>query len=134
MVFAQYGYKTFHNENTEKHPIQPYHWDNWIKMVNNNVKYCAKMNWFKMIEFYFWIIVGRVRFCDLPSFHRYWKHEVRKNEKKSLKILISKYELCKKNPTRIKYLFNKNTSLKDIENRIDEGNYILVGTKCQKNN
>ena len=113
MVFAQYGYKTFHNENTEKHPIQPYHWDNWIKMVNNNVKYCAKMNWFKMVEFYFWIIVGRIRFCDLPSFHSYWKYEVRKDEKKSLKA-------CRKSPLPLGEwdVQQKNILINNLEYRV----------------
>ena len=118
MIFAQYGYRNFHNENTDKHPIQPYHWNNWVKMVNDNQKYCAKMNWLKWVELYFWIMMGRVRKVELPSFHRYWRLQVNKQYAVDVKSLIVKYETCKKDPSQIKYLFNINTSLKDIEQKI----------------
>lgn len=120
MIFCQYSYKDFHNENKDKHPIQPYHWNNWIKMVNDNEKYCQKMNWLKWIECYFWVWTGRIRWSDLPSHHRYWKIQTNKDRKKSLIVLIGKYKLCKKDPGQIKYLFNATTSLKDIEKLIIE--------------
>ena len=118
MIFAQYRYKNFHNQNTDKHPIQPYCWDNWVEMVNNNQKYCSKMNAVKWVKLYFWIMMGRVRKVELPSFHRYWRLQVNKQYKVDIKSLIVKYVTCKKNPSQIKYLFNKTTSLKDIEQKI----------------
>lgn len=120
MIFSQYGYKNFHNENIDKHPITPYTLQGWVKMVNDNRLYCSKMNFFKWVELYFWVFFGRVKFCDLPSFHEYWSLQVRRDYKKKLIILISKYELCKKDQSQIKYLFNSNTSLNDIEKKINE--------------
>lgn len=73
MIFAQYNYKEYHNNNTELHPIQPYHWDNWIKMVNGNQYYCHKFNFIKWCAFYFWLFVGRIKKSELPSFHPFWK-------------------------------------------------------------
>ena len=120
MIFAQYGYKEFNGENKDNHPLQPYHIDNWCKMVNENRRYCQKMNWFKWIEFYFLLSIGRFKMVDTPSFHRYWKTQTNKQDKKSLKDLTEKYELCKKDTDQIKYLFNANTSLIDLEKRIKE--------------
>lgn len=120
MIFCQYGYREFHNENKEKHPIQPYHWNNWVKMVNDNQRYCERMNWLKWAELYLWIMMGRVKKSQLPSFHRYWRLELIKQCKVDLVVLINKYEICRREHEQIKYLFNADTSLNKIEEQIAE--------------
>lgn len=119
MIFAQYSYKNFHDENTDKHPVQPYSLHNWCKMVNDNDEYCLNMNWLKWIEVYFWVAVGRIRFSDLSASHQYWDIQVSKREKKDLKRLKEQYNICKKNPDQIKILFNLTTSLQDIREMIN---------------
>lgn len=118
MIFAQYGYRNFHNENKNSHPIQPYHWDNWIKMVNENISYCKKFNRWKWFVFYFYVWTGRIRKSDVPSFHPYWKLEVNKDRSADLVRLNRNYEICKRDPSQIKIIFNKDTTLKDIEGKI----------------
>jgi len=120
MVFCQYNYKNFHNENRDKRPIQPYNINNWCKMVNDNDAYCKNFNWWKWVVFYFWYCIGRFKYIDLPSNHPYWKEQVRKDIKEKLKVTLVKYTDCKKNPEKIKYHFNIFTSLKDVENTIAE--------------
>jgi len=114
MIFAQYGYKNYHNGNSEAHPIK-----SWAKMVSDNQRYCMKNTWIKALELRLWLIVGRVSLCELPSFHWYWKEQSKKEIKSRLKILVRQYEECKKNPDRIKYLFNANTTLSHLESRIN---------------
>lgn len=85
------------------------------------LKRCSKMNWLKWIELYFWIIIGRVLFCDLPFFHKYWRLQIIKVYKKDLKRMIAKYKKCKKNPNMIKYEFGVQTlGLEDIKTMIEE--------------
>jgi hypothetical protein len=88
-------------------------------MVDDNYDYCQNFNLWKWVVFYFWYYVGRVRYCDLPSFHPYWKNEVKKDMRKKLDSIIIKYNECKNNPEKIKYYFNATTSLRDIEKRIE---------------
>ena len=112
MIFSQYRYKNFHNDNKSKHPLS------WNKMLSDNYNYCHKMNFLKWIELYFFIAIGRVKEYELPSFHRYWQLQIIKNDKTTLKVLIVKYEICKKDASQIRYLFNSTTELRDVEQKI----------------
>lgn len=89
-------------------------------MINDNYIYCSKMNLIKWVEFYFWYSLGRFEYCELPSFHYYWKIKTRKDKRKRLIELIDKYDICKKNPDQIKFLFNRDTTLKTIEDKIEK--------------
>ena len=120
MIFAQYGYRNFHDGNKDKHPIQPANWDNWLKMVNADEKYCKQWNLLKWIECYFWLFMGRFKWYEVSYYHRHFAIAVNKDRKKSLKDLIRKYEICKKDKDQIKYLFNAGTSLQGIKNKIEE--------------
>lgn len=67
MVFPQYNYKEFNNTNKDKWIIK-----DWNKMVNDAFKYCESLN--DVFEF--------DKYCkptDLPSFHPYWKIQVKNN-------------------------------------------------------
>ena len=120
MVFPQHGYNNFHNKNKSKHPIQPYTWDNWVLMVNSSYKYCYDWNVFKWVPFYWWLILGRFRACELPSHHPYWKVKVRRKDNERLRILVSKYITCLNDDTQIKYLFNRDKTIEDITNDIEK--------------
>lgn len=127
MIFAKYNYKNYHFDIKDKWPIKPtnngidrYN-ECWSVMVRKEVGYCKKFNWFKWLKLYVYKHIGRLKYySDLNSFHPYWQIEVKKGRKKMLKELIRKYEVCKKDPGQIKYLFNANTGLNMIEKMIEE--------------
>lgn len=104
--------------NKEAHPFQPYCVENWCRMVNENRQYCENFNLLKWAVFYFWLIVGRVNYVDIPSFHPYWKIQTKKKMKSALLKLQLDYHKCKVNQNNIKFLFNNGTTLQDIEKLI----------------
>lgn len=89
-------------------------WSEWVSFVNSN--YSNYVNNF----------VGKCNSWDLPSSHPYWKNEAKNIIKEQINILEVNYEICKNNPDKIKYLYNKTTSLEDLEIRINK-----LKLKCQ---
>lgn len=87
-------------------------------MVNDNQNYCQNFNLWKWTVFYFWVNFGRMKYCNLPSFHPYWKNERKKVAKKQLNQMIIKYNECKKNPEKIKYYFNSSATLDSIKENV----------------
>lgn len=115
MIFSCYKYKSFHNENKLNWPIQPATIENWCDMVNRDQGYCNKKTFFKHVTFLFFLKIRKLKYSDLSSCHWYWREQIKLDLKKSLVILKNKYNECRRNPDRIKFIFNSNTSLKDIE-------------------
>lgn len=54
------------------------------------------------------------------STHPYWAIQGLLNDLKSYKKHKKQYELCKNDFNQIKFLYNMNTSLNDIKNRLDK--------------
>lgn len=70
MIFPHYNYQNYHNDNKESWPLQPPTIENWCQMVNDASKYCLNLK--NINEF-----IGIVSPSALPSFHPYWKNQVR---------------------------------------------------------
>jgi hypothetical protein len=87
-------------------------------MVNENEKYCSNFTLKKWTLFYILYFFGRFRLCDLPSFHPYFKKLIKKNNAKKIKDLKAKLKDCKKDNSKIAYYFNRDTTIKDIEDKI----------------
>ena len=115
MNFAQYEYQEFNNQNKALHPIS-----DWCKMVNDNYEYCKNWNTTKEFQFKIALFLGLVKPIDLPSFHPYWKEQIKQRLELDLKKLMSIFESCKQDNSKIKILFNSTTSIKDIELKIKE--------------
>ena len=123
MIFCQYGYKDYHNGNSNIHPIKGN--EGWCKMVNDNYRYCDSFNWHKWALFYFYVFVGRVQYHNLPSFHPYWKQKVRASNKILLAEMMIKYNKCMEDPSQIKFYFNGGMSIGDVKREIE-----LLKRKC----
>ena len=67
MIFPNYEYKNFHQENKEQWVLQPPTLNNWCKMVNASYNYCKNL-----IDVFEFEKYG-VKPCELPSEHPYWK-------------------------------------------------------------
>jgi hypothetical protein len=70
--------------------------------------------------FYYHVWFKKLEYTDLPSFHPYWKEQVKKDVRVILNKTIKLYKICEKDPKQIKYHFNNTTSLNDLKNRITE--------------
>lgn len=112
MIFCNYNYKEFNNNNKNEWPLQPPTQENWNKMVNENYNYCLEL---KSIDF-----PNHLNSSDLPSFHPYWTEFTKQNTIKTLERHIKNYEICKKDPNQIKYLYNLDTTLKMISDKIEK--------------
>lgn len=86
-------------------------WNGWVNFVNDNNHHAIKFS----TPFDY---VGKCNEWELPSFHPYWSNKIKQNIAKDLISLMSIYEECKKDTSKIKYHFNLTTSVKDIEGMI----------------
>jgi hypothetical protein len=80
-------------------------------LVNASYRYCQTIT--DVFEF-----IGKCRHIDLPSFHPYWKNEVKRQDYKTLQRVKAMYEECKADTKKIAYYFNATASLIDIESKI----------------
>ena len=88
-------------------------WDEWVKFVNENSKHCREkstVNDFK----------GKCHHTDLPSEHPYWAKVVRASVFNTMMRHMQNYKLCMEDSSQIKYLYNLDTSLDDIKEKIDK--------------
>ena len=85
----------------------------------NNYEYYQNFTIAKWIKFYFYILIGKIYYAQIPSEHPYWKQVVvRKNTEKALEVDTLKYKECLEDWDKIKYHYNRETSLKDIREKI----------------
>lgn len=110
MRLAKYYYKEI---NCTTHT-----YDEFVKKVNDNYEYLQKFNWWKWILFWVFIWVRGLKMSDIPAHHPYWATQVSKDIEKSIKDLEDKLRVCKKDSGQIRYLFNSNTSISNIEGYI----------------
>ncbi len=113
MVMCHLDYKNFHIENKELWVTSDDWNSDWCKMVNDNQSYCKALPIEKYKEF-----EGKCDEVNLPSFHPYWKVQIMLSDKKNYSELIEKYNECKEDNSKIKFLFNSSTQLSDIEIRV----------------
>lgn len=103
MIFTVYNYREFNNSN--KHE-----WvKSWNEMVNEDYDFCKNNHT---------VIPEEIKVSDLPSYHPYWKNKVRKDTLKTIKRHEDNYKECLKDPDRIKYLYNIDTTLEGIRDKI----------------
>ena len=86
-------------------------WGEWVLFVNQNYKISQTKSTIKD-----WI--GKCKDTDLPYFHPYWGLMEKLNLRKTLLRVVSQYNECLKDSEKIKYYFNKGTSLGAIETKI----------------
>jgi hypothetical protein len=113
MVFPQYNYQNFHNNNKELWPLQPATTENWCKMVNDCFAYCENIE--NPYEF-----EGICSASDLPSEHPYWDIQVLNKQIEYALQISNKLERCKKNPDMFKYEFSQNTDFQAEEKKFNE--------------
>lgn len=85
-------------------------WQGWVDAVNRAKEYCktcAVDEW-----------KGLCKEGDLPSFHPWWTQKVNEDRAVLAAALEQKYQICKDDPSQIKYLFNATTTLDDILKKI----------------
>lgn len=100
--------KTFENKTLQSFNNES---DMWINFVNENYKYSqekSKYNDFK----------GKCEAFDLPSFHPYWELMIRLRNRKYLFEITKKYKECLLDKNKIKFFFNKDSNILDVEVKI----------------
>ena len=110
MIFPQYDYKNFHNENKEEWPNGTTIED-WCKMVNDAYKYCQELEDYMEFE-------GKCNYWDLPSFHPYWRVQTILDDEKTLARHLRNYEKCLEEPENVIYLYNASMTFEKLENMI----------------
>jgi hypothetical protein len=101
MILASKGYTDFKTNDLNE----------WHKALREDYLYCQKLTDFSHLP---------CKPIDLPSWHPYWKNEVKKDAFRRLQEWKAKYKACKENRNLIKYHFNNTTGLADIEKGIKE--------------
>jgi hypothetical protein len=95
-------------------------WDQWVKMVNDNEKYCSNWNVLKEVEFYIYSKLGLLKLYELPSCHIHWGREIKKDKILYVKRIEEKLEKCKEDPSLFKIEFSANTAPEYIRKEILE--------------
>ena len=85
-------------------------WDDWVRAVNDNQRYCAALPKHRMAEYRF-----KCRASSLPSFHPYWRRQVHLAKMRRGQRHIDNLKACRRDRSLIKVLYNINTSLAQIE-------------------
>lgn len=85
-------------------------WDDWVRAVNDNMRYCAALPKHRMAEYRF-----KCRPSSLPSFHPYWRRQVHLEAMRIGQRHIDNLKTCLRDESFIGLLYNLDTSLDDIE-------------------
>ena len=88
-------------------------WEEWTQFVNDNYKHCREKSTLNDYK-------GKCSVTDLPAEHPYWTKVVRESVLKTMKRHIRNYIECSKDPSKIKYLYNANASLRDVRDKINK--------------
>ena len=103
MVMCHMGYRTMSKDDFPT-------FDDWIRAVNDNQRYCAALPKHRMAEYRFKCLPS-----SLPSFHPYWKRKVHLDKMRRGQRHIENLKACRRDPSLIKVLYNLSTTLADIE-------------------
>ena len=94
-------------------------YSDYIDFVNENIKYSKEHSTVKDY-------VDKCKDSDLPSFHPYWKEQVKISMCKNLETLLENIEQIEKDPSKMQYIYNKTTTLnmlyekvKNLKTKID---------------
>lgn len=85
-------------------------WDDWVRAVNDNKRYCAALPKHRMAEYRF-----KCWASSLPSFHPYGNRQVHLEAMRRGQRHIDNLKACRSKPSLIKVLYNSSTELADIE-------------------
>jgi hypothetical protein len=91
-------------------------WQDWLDFVTENIRYCREESTINDFE-------GKCKDSDLPSEHPYWKQQIRNQWYETMLRHIKNLNQCIKDPNKIKFLYNSNTTLTTIKEKI---------SKCKK--
>lgn len=106
MTMAHMGYRIMTPKDFDS-------WDDWVKAVNDNDRYCASLPCDRAYEWR-----GKCNYWEVPSSHPYWARVVLLDKIKREKRHIENLRICEENPEMIKMLYNLTTTLKDIRAKV----------------
>ena len=86
-------------------------WQEWVNFVNQNYIYGITES-----KVYDW--KDNCKVSEIPSYHPYWTMIVCEKLKETLEWTKDKYKKCLKDYNNIKFYFNSNTKITDIEDKI----------------
>jgi hypothetical protein len=86
-------------------------WDKWIIFINENYKYSIQNSYSKDYK-------GKCNSIDLPYYHPYCVLMAKLRKRKYLFQIIKWYKECLIDNDKVKYYFNRNTRLEDVEIKI----------------
>ena len=86
-------------------------YSDYVDFVNENIKYSKEHS---TVEDY----VGKCKDSDLPSFHPYWKEQVKNSMRKNLETLLENIEQIEKDPSKMQYIYNKTTTLNMLYEKV----------------
>lgn len=87
-------------------------YEEYTELFNKEIKYLLSKKWDKVPK-------GILR-SHLPSFHPYWHRESRKGLKESYDFHLKNFHDCFRDEEKIKFLYNKSTTLDTIRMKIIE--------------
>ena len=83
----------------------------YIDFVNENIKYSKEHSTVKDY-------IDKCKDSDLPSFHPYWKEQVKNSIRKNLETLLENIEQIEKDPSKMQYIYNKTTTLNMLYEKV----------------
>lgn len=99
--------KTFKNKVASDYK----YWKSWVNFVNRNYNYAKEKS--TVNDF-----VGKCKESELPSYHPYWTDKTYNSKIELIKILESHISIFKVDDSKIKILYNKSTTIKDLESKL----------------
>lgn len=109
MIMPQLGYREMTSADFPS-------WDAWVDAVNAAKRYCRSLPKHRVREYRFKCPAYR-----LPSFHPYWRMMGARDMVKVTARHAENLRKCEADPSLVPVLYNSNTTLKDIRDRVDKG-------------
>lgn len=113
MIMCHKNYKEYGKDDVAS-------WGKWVKMVNDNEKYCTNWNIVKEIKFYVYLKLGKINLYELPSCHIHWDREAKKDRIKYVRNMEEKLKRCIEDPKLYKTEFNASASYHGILGEIND--------------
>jgi hypothetical protein len=118
MIFPQYQYKSFHNENKSEWALQPPTNENWCKMVNECNRYCENLPLSEIFEFEKYNV--KPTDYSFPSSHPYFSFIVYVDLEKSQLDKTLKIKQCILDHNKTKLLFNASADIKELQKDVEK--------------
>ena len=88
-------------------------WDEWVLFVNENEKYAREHS--KVNDY-----IGKCETHELPSYHPYWRFQTISKMEDNIITIKRNIESIKKNPSMMRYIYNRSTRLEDLYKKIKD--------------